>query len=124
MRLVLALSLFCLAAAAAVEMYQGCKKHPTESSSPTHTFTVSLDTGAIGYPPAGSYQVQEGLWTKWGYNIAPGFLNLQAKLDGNSVGLTDSVQMYADHRLQVQCEMKVLMAVTFPKGVYYSPPAI
>ena len=101
----------------------GCKKSPSEPPHPTHTFLVSVDTGAIGYPASGSYQFTEGLWAKWGFMLAPGFLNLQVKLDGNPVGLTDSIQMFSDHRLQVQCEMKVLWVVTFPKGVYY-PPAI
>jgi hypothetical protein len=71
-----------------------------------YTLTVSLATGVIGTPAAGSFSYAEGTVVPYSYSLADGYTNISLLVDGASVTSSGTVTMSASHALTVTASAK------------------
>ena len=71
-----------------------------------YTLTVSLGTGVIGAPAAGTYTYAEGTVVTYSYSLADGYTNISPLLDAASATSSGTITMSANHTLSVSAEEK------------------
>lgn len=84
----------------------------TQPSLPVSQFELSVQVtdGVIGSPVAGSSQQNDGALVAYQFSAAPGYRDLEVRLDGSLVGASGTVRMVRS---------RALMVTAFP-----TPPAI
>lgn len=82
-----------------------CNTGDVASGDSLYTLTVSLSTGVVGTPAAGSFNYSSGSVISYNYTLeSNSYINLQVTIDGNPVGAAGSITMDRAHTLDVTAD--------------------
>ena len=100
----------------------GCK---TATAVTSNTLTVTVSTGVVGNPVAGTYTYTIGDTVNYSYSLQEGYSSLKVLLDNVEVAASGTITISANHTLQAYTagNGKFTLTVTVGTGVTGTPAA-